>query len=311
MIAPLVSICIPAFRQGAFIQRLIKSVYSQDFIDFEVIITDDSAGDEVSSVIQDWINDPRFSYYKNNNQLGSPSNWNAALRKARGKWIKMMHHDDWFNSNTSLSEFVTTAESVGRAAFVISQSNACNSDGIIQYIHAPPHNTSELLMNPEHSLLINNFIGCPSATLFYNDKNFSFDEKLIWVVDVDAYMKIAKCMKSVLINKPLINVSLSEGDHLTSVISKNKPLMLSERCYLYNKVDCKNHTLFFNHLCNQSLSMSLEDIKKTICSPLNLSKLVTLLVVAAYIFSKIRLIINPIKPILYKINSLKKRIINK
>jgi len=165
-------------------------------------------------------------------------------------------------------------------------------------------------MNPERSLLVNNFIGCPSATLFYNDKNFSFDEKLIWVVDVDAYMKIAKYMKSVLINKTMINVSLSEGDHLTSVISRNKSLMLSERCYLYNKVDCKNHTLFFNHLCNQCLSMSFEDIKKTIYSPLNSSKLITLLLVAAYTFSKIRLMITPLIPILHKINSLKK-IINK
>jgi glycosyltransferase involved in cell wall biosynthesis len=288
---PLVSICIPAFKQGTFINRLLKSIYSQDVSDFEVIVTDDSPGDEVYSVIQNWINDPRLKYYRNSQRLGSPKNWNAALGKAKGKWIKMMHHDDWFNGTNSLSQFVITAENIGKSAFVISQSNACNIDGIVQYVHYPPHNTCELLLDPERSLLASNYIGCPSATLFYNDRNITFDEKLIWVVDVDAYMRIAKRMTSALINNPLINVSLAEGDHVTSTISKNKPLMLSEVCYLFDKVDSKSHAVFFRHLQDQTVSMSFQEIKITIQSPLSLSKTVKILIVFGYILSRFRAMI--------------------
>jgi glycosyltransferase involved in cell wall biosynthesis len=311
MHAPLVSICIPAFRQGLFIQRLLKSIFAQDFEDYEVIITDDSPADEVSSVIQDWTNDPRLRYYKNSKKLGSPSNWNVSLRKGRGKWIKMMHHDDWFSSNTSLSEFVTAAEKTGKATFLISQSNACNSDGTVQHVHAPPYNTHELLLNPEKSLLINNFIGCPSSTLFYNDKRIYFDEKLIWVVDVEAYINISKIMESVLINKPLVNVSLPQGDHITSSISKNKPLMLSERCYLYDKCSYKDHSSFFAHLYEQSSSMSFQDIGQTIFSPLNLSLFVKVLILLGFTLSKSKNTFNVFARDLNKIRFLMKSVIIK
>jgi glycosyltransferase involved in cell wall biosynthesis len=285
-----VSICIPAFRQGVFMQRLLNSVFEQDFKNYEVVITDDSPGDEVSSVIQDWLCDPRVRYFKNQKTLGSPRNWNCALAKGRGKWIKMMHQDDWFSSDHSLSEFVINAEKTGRGSFVISQSNACDSNGIVQYTHAPPFNASELLLNPEKSLLINNYIGCPSATLFYNDKSIFFNEKLIWVVDVEAYIKIAKIMQTVLINKPLINVSLPEGDHITTLVSKNKPLMLSERCYLYEKMTCKDHISFFSHVCEQTQTMSFLDIQKTLSSPLKLSFFVKIFVIFSYLLTKLAFI---------------------
>lgn len=40
-----VSICIPAYNNGQAVRRLLSSVEKQTFKDYEVIITDDSAGE--------------------------------------------------------------------------------------------------------------------------------------------------------------------------------------------------------------------------------------------------------------------------
>ena len=44
-------------------------------------------------------------YFKNEQQLGSPENWNEGMRKAKGQWIKLMHDDDWFSNKHSLQLF--------------------------------------------------------------------------------------------------------------------------------------------------------------------------------------------------------------
>ena len=49
-------------------------------------------------------------YYKNPQCLGAAANWNAAISKARGEYIKIMHHDDWFTDENSLREFVNMLE---------------------------------------------------------------------------------------------------------------------------------------------------------------------------------------------------------
>ncbi|MEJ0107142.1 MAG: glycosyltransferase [Bacteroidota bacterium] len=37
--------------------------------------------------------------------MGTPENWNEAIRRASAKWIKIMHDDDWFSDNNSLREY--------------------------------------------------------------------------------------------------------------------------------------------------------------------------------------------------------------
>jgi glycosyltransferase involved in cell wall biosynthesis len=44
---PLISICIPAYKRTEFLQRLLDSIDIQTFKNFEVIVTDDSPGNDV------------------------------------------------------------------------------------------------------------------------------------------------------------------------------------------------------------------------------------------------------------------------
>src|SRR5262245_26575736 len=102
---PLISICIPAFKRIDFLKRLLDSIVTQSYLDFEVIITDDSPSSEVSELCKQYENNFLIRYFKNAQPLGTPENWNEAIRKAKGEWIKLMHDDDWFADEESLQEY--------------------------------------------------------------------------------------------------------------------------------------------------------------------------------------------------------------
>src|SRR4051812_42190862 len=94
---PFISICIPAYKRVAYLQQLLESIAAQTFKDFEVIVTDDSNDDSVRRLADGFSDKLKIKYFKNEVPLGSPGNWNAAVQHATGKWIKIMHDDDWFS----------------------------------------------------------------------------------------------------------------------------------------------------------------------------------------------------------------------
>lgn len=94
-----VSVCIPTYNQIENFKRAFESVISQEYSDYEIIVTDDSTNDEISNYLQ-FRNSPHVvRYYKNSPRLGAPANWNRAISLAKGKYIKILHHDDWLHSN--------------------------------------------------------------------------------------------------------------------------------------------------------------------------------------------------------------------
>jgi hypothetical protein len=76
-------------------------------------VTDDSDGTGVNDLCKEYSNKLVIEYYKNLIPLGTPENWNEAVRRANGQWIKIMHDDDWFTGPDSLGLFASAAQSSG------------------------------------------------------------------------------------------------------------------------------------------------------------------------------------------------------
>ena len=102
---PKVSICIPCYNNADEVERLLQSIYSQAYTDFEVNISDDSTNDETEALVHRCY--PEVKYQHNQKPYGHIFNWNAALKMAEGDYIKLMFSDDWFTQETSLGTFVT------------------------------------------------------------------------------------------------------------------------------------------------------------------------------------------------------------
>jgi glycosyltransferase involved in cell wall biosynthesis len=90
--APAVSVCIPTYRGAAHIAETIESALAQTFADFELVIVDDASPDETREVVARY-RDPRVRYVRERN-AGVEENWNRCLRLARGRYFKLLPHDD-------------------------------------------------------------------------------------------------------------------------------------------------------------------------------------------------------------------------
>src|SRR5664279_4050459 len=114
-----ISICIPAYQRTEFLKRLLDSISAQVYPHFEVVITDDSPGNEVQELVEKHPIRPKVRYFKNNMKLGTPENWNESMRRAKSDWIKIMHDDDWFSEPGSLGDFADHVRK-GKSAFYFS-----------------------------------------------------------------------------------------------------------------------------------------------------------------------------------------------
>jgi len=245
---PVVSVCIPAYQQPAFLARAVESVFAQDFKDFEVIVTDDSEA-PLYDAIKRWHGDERLIYRYNQVRLGSPGNWNAAMKLARSDLIKFLHHDDWFSDSTCLSRFVVVMNERPEINFAFSASNTCDEDGCLISVHRPSPEQIALLQRHPLLLQFANFIGGPSATIFRKAANFEFDPHLRWVVDIDAYLRIlGEQPKFEFILEPLVCATSNSAHQVTRIFATNPVPRVAEHLYLYTKHRPENRPSRINGL---------------------------------------------------------------
>jgi hypothetical protein len=103
---PTVSVCMPVSRDATVVRRALLSVLSQDLDDFEVLIGDEtgSAGPVVTE-----LGDHRVSYQRNAQRLGFSRNHGALLDRAAGRYMAVLHDDDWWEPSY-LSSLVAVLE---------------------------------------------------------------------------------------------------------------------------------------------------------------------------------------------------------
>ena len=232
---PAISLCIPAYNQTIYLKILLTSIADQHFRDYEIIISDDSTTDDVYNLVMSFGFNEKLKYLKNKPPLGSPSNWNNAIQNSRGKYIKIMHHDDAFTSPDSLGKMVECA--------VKNNYDYIFCDTLVQNTKNPKksrvhkiRNFKRLINNPE-LLLMGNFIGAPSTLLLKNELGIGivYNKTYIWLVDIEFYIRLMKQNHNGgHINEPLILTHhATEHQVTTSVLSKPE-LQVKEHALLFN-----------------------------------------------------------------------------
>ncbi len=88
---PAVSIIIPSYNHGRFLPQALKSVLSQSFSDFEVIVVDDGSTDDTSEIISDYLDRVKYRYQVNQ---GPSASRNHGMREATGEYLMFLDADD-------------------------------------------------------------------------------------------------------------------------------------------------------------------------------------------------------------------------
>jgi len=235
---PKVSICIPCYSQPEGLRRALNSVLIQNFQDYEIVITDDSPDDSVEAVVGDYSTKSTvIKYQKNKVRKGSPENWNAAIELAAGEYIKILHHDDWFSSKDSLSEFVGLLDNSPQADFAFCSSLNCGDDQRLRFIHTPSDSQIHQLRADSTVLFGGNFIGSPSATIYRRRVSQKFDPRLKWVVDIDFYIRLLRMNRIFCVSmKPLVAIRVFSPAQVTAACEGNKKVEVFEWLLLYTKI---------------------------------------------------------------------------
>ncbi len=248
-VTPLISICIPAYKHIDYLERLLNSISTQTFKDFEVVITDDSPDDGVEILLKKISPNFTVYYYKNKIALGTPENWNEAIRKANGDWIKIMHNDDWFATDHALQVFYDATQQNLTADFFFSAFQNVNVDSGKKEVVRLSFTDKLFLKSNVYNLLKKVYIGNPSCTMVRKNLNIWYDKRYKFIVDFEYYIRVIRQTKiPVYIDKVLLNIGF-HSEQVTTYTKYNPEIQIPENMTFLNeqKKDILKNIIVFDY----------------------------------------------------------------
>lgn len=91
MKAPLISVIIPTYNRAKYVTKVIDSVLSQTYTDYEIIVVDDGSTDNTREVLGSYMDKITYKYQEN---AGVSAARNTGIRIASGQWIAFLDSDD-------------------------------------------------------------------------------------------------------------------------------------------------------------------------------------------------------------------------
>lgn len=98
---PCLSIIVPVYNSGKYLEKCLDSIVRQSFSDFEIIIVNDGSTDNSAEIISKYSSkDERIKVIENRKASGNPGTpRNQALDICQGLYIGFVDSDDWLDEN--------------------------------------------------------------------------------------------------------------------------------------------------------------------------------------------------------------------
>ena len=183
---PLVSVIIPAYNQGTYLQAAIQSVLDQTLADFEAIIVDDGSTDNTYETVHSF-DDQRILYHHQKNQ-GLSAARNTGIRLSSGIYLSFLDSDDLFLPD-KLALLWKKLDENPQLGLTAGQYIPINEAGEI--IGEPSENT---IPDDPVDLLLNNPLHVGSILLArkWQQRAGYFDETLRSYEDWDMWLRLGK-----------------------------------------------------------------------------------------------------------------------
>lgn len=181
----LVSVIIPNYNHGKYLEQRIRSVLDQTYNNFEVIILDDKSSDNSRDVIEKYRNSPHVSniVYNVENSGSTFRQWRKGFGIAKGNLVWIAESDDYCEPNF-LEELVPMFEK--DKCLVIAYADLMQVDSLGNSIPNTENNRhsrsgNEGLMDGKHFIRKYGAGGCPiwnaSSAIFRKDAALTIDRK--------------------------------------------------------------------------------------------------------------------------------------
>lgn len=221
--SPLVSICIPTYNAGAYVEAALASVDEQTYRNLEVVISDDGSNDGTQDRIREYERSSRYPvrFFQHAHDTIA-GNWNHCIAKSAGKYVKFLFQDDRLEP-TCVAEMVGLAERFENTGLVFSPRRLIfcpyeNSEHCQQFVrnYSVLHTAWSKLQTIQdgRSLLSDpclfsnplNKIGEPTVVLLNREllvRLGGFDGSLCQLVDLDMWWRVMQCSNVAFVDKIL------------------------------------------------------------------------------------------------------------
>jgi len=209
-----------------YLEENLNSIKIQTFKNYTIIITDETETQDIYNFLYNFNikNNLPIQYYKS--QLkGWSHNHNNALRHCKSDLIKILHYDNYFYHENSLSEIIDAFLNNDIYWLITPYLHYENSK--TQDIHFPKYTTNILYGN--------NRIGDPSCLTIKNKNIFIFNENLTWFVDCEYYYNLHNNYGEPYVLKNSNVVVRKHNKQTTRLCENNEELKKREREYLKQK----------------------------------------------------------------------------
>ena len=195
------TIAVPAYRYQAGVARILSSLPLGD-PRIEVIIGDDTPDGSLEA----WFRGPaasRFAphlaYHRNIPSLGAVPNWNDLIGRAAGRYIWLLHHDECPVDAKAVKKLLALlCEIPVLDAVLLDCVQVLRASGINRR-HMPNWMRALVVKKMPQFLMRRNVIGSPSAIVLHREIYEKYDESLVWLVDVELFIRVLAKAKRVFI----------------------------------------------------------------------------------------------------------------
>jgi glycosyltransferase involved in cell wall biosynthesis len=125
----LVSVGLPVYNGADYLREALDSLLAQDYLDFELIISDNCSTDETEVICREYeARDARVRYSRTERNIGPVLNWARVYELARGEFFMWAAHDDR-RERRCLSLCVAALEGNARALMCCMDARLIDEEG--------------------------------------------------------------------------------------------------------------------------------------------------------------------------------------
>lgn len=107
MSSPLITVVVPSFQQGAYLETALTSILEQQ-LPIEILVLDGGSRDQSQAIIQRFA--PQLAFWRSHPDQGQTQAINEGISKGTAPYVAWLNSDDWLLPN-GLSTLVHALES--------------------------------------------------------------------------------------------------------------------------------------------------------------------------------------------------------